>query len=222
MSRSIVILALALGLAVATQVSAQDAVTSNPKVYHVVLENDVVRVLRVSVAPGQKTVMHEHPDNAVVLLASSKMRFTGADGASQEIDSKAGDAMWSPAGKHFGENTGSTPIDAVIVELKGHAAPTATIPASRPDTTLTQLIDNPRVRAVRATLQPAFQEPADTVHDFDQVVVALGPADISLSVNGKTRTQWKAGDAEFIGRGVKHQSKNTGQKPVDVFILAIK
>ena len=33
---------------------------------------------------------------------------------------------------------------------------------------------------------------------------------------------WKAGDAEFIGRGVKHESKNTGQKPVDVFILAIK
>jgi len=41
-------------------------------------------------------------------------------------------------------------------------------------------------------------------------------------VNGKSTTSWKPGDAEFIGRGVKHESKNTGQKPVDVIIVAIK
>src|SRR5512134_2652031 len=142
MRRSTLVLLLTVGLAVASPASAQDAVTSNPKVYHVVLENAAVRVLRVSVAPGQKTVMHEHPDNAVVLLANSRMKFTGADGASQDVDMKANDAMWSPAGKHFGENTGSTPIDAVIIELKGNNAPTATLPAFRPDVALTQLFDN--------------------------------------------------------------------------------
>ena len=111
------------GLAVASTAAAQDPIKSNPKVYHLVLENSTVRVLHVSVAPGQKTVLHEHPDNAVVVLTDSKMRFTGADGKSQDADLKARDALWSPAGKHFGENTGTGPIDAVIVELKGNNAP---------------------------------------------------------------------------------------------------
>jgi beta-alanine degradation protein BauB len=220
--RSIGSVMLLLGLVVAATVAAQDAVTSNPKVYHVVFENASVRVLRVNVAPGQKTVMHEHPDNAVLMLDAGKMRFTGADGTSQDVDIKAKDAMWSPAGTHRGENTGSTPIDAVIIELKGNAPGTATLPDSRPDATLTPLFDNARARAIRMTLQPTFHEPAGTTHDFDQVVVTLGPADISLDVGGKTKTHWKAGDAEFIGRGMKHESKNTGQTPVDVLIVAIK
>ena len=71
-------------------------------------------------------------------------------------------------------------------------------------------------------LQPTFHEDAGTAHDYDQVVVALAPADISLTVDGKTKTTWKAGDVSFIGRGVKHESKNTGQKPAELFILAIK
>ena len=223
MGRSCVVPVLIAGLAVASTAAAQDPIQSNPKVYHLVLENSTVRVLHVSVAPGQKTVLHEHPDNAVVVLADGKIRFTGADGKSQDVEMKAGDAMWSPAGKHFGENIGTGPIDAVIVELKGNNPPSATPPASRPDVTLTQLFDNPRARAIRAALQPAFHEAPGTTHDFDQVVIALAPAAISLQLDGKpARTNWKAGDAEFIGRGVKHESKNTGQKPADVFILAIK
>jgi quercetin dioxygenase-like cupin family protein len=221
MRRSL-LLALTLGVAGASSAAAQDAVASNPEVYHVVLDNAAVRVLRVSVAPGAKTVMHEHPDNAVVLLSHSRIRFTGPDGASQDVELNANDAMWAPAGKHAGENTGAGPIDAVIVEIKGRNPPTATLPAARPDVALTQLFDNPRVRATRATLQPAFHEAAGATHDYDQVVVALGPSDIALTVDGKTKARWKAGDAEFIGRGVKHESKNTGGTPVDVFILAIK
>jgi quercetin dioxygenase-like cupin family protein len=221
MSRSTGWIVLSLGLAVPSQAAAQDAVTSNPTVYHVVLENAAVRVLRVSVAPGQKTVPHEHPDNAVLVLANTKMKFTGADGQSQDAEMKANDAMWMPAAKHSGENIGSTPIDALIIELKGHNAPSATIPDSRPGASTTQLFDNPRARGVRATLQPSFHEDAGTSHDYDQVVVALAPSDISLTVNGKTKSSWKAGDAEFIGRGVKHESK-AGQQAADVFILAIK
>ena len=104
LGRSCVVPVFIAGLAVASTAAAQDPITSNPKVYHLVFENSTVRVLHVSVAPGQKTVLHEHPDNAVVVLTDSKMRFTGADGKSQDAELKARDALWSPAGKHFGEN----------------------------------------------------------------------------------------------------------------------
>ena len=105
---------------------------------------------------------------------------------------KAGDAMWSPAGKHRGENTGTGPIEAVIVELKGNKAPTATIPTSRADVTITPAFDNPRAAGSRPLLSRIFTR-ADTTHEFDQVVVALAPADISLNVEGKQRRAGRPG-----------------------------
>ena len=46
---------------------------------------------------------------------------------------------------------------------------------------------------------------------------------MSLSIGGKpARTKWARGDAEFIGRGVAHEAKNTGGKPVDFVIISIK
>jgi quercetin dioxygenase-like cupin family protein len=53
------------------------------------------------------------------------------------------------------------------------------------------------------------------------VIVALGDATLNLNVDGKATTKWKRGDVTFIGRGVKHESKNAG-KPVDFVIVAIK
>ena len=57
-----------------------------------------------SVAPGGKTVMHEHPDNVTVLLTDGKMTFTGADGKSDTQDTKAGTALASGKQKHMGAN----------------------------------------------------------------------------------------------------------------------
>jgi len=214
--------AIAFVLGVAASAAAQDPIKSNPKVYHLVFENATVRVLHVTVPPGAKTVLHEHPDNAVVVLTDSKMKFTGDEGKSQEVERKAGEAMWSPAGKHMGENTGTGPIEAVIVELKGNKAPAATIPSSRPDVTIAPAFDNPRATGIKATLAPAFHEPAGTTHEYDQVVIALSSGDVSLDVEGKKKTSWKMGDAMFIGRGQKHESQNTSGKPTDLFIVAIK
>ena len=54
-------------------------------------------------------------------------------------------------------------------------------------------------------------------------MIALAPTPMSLSIDGKpARTTWARGDVEFVGRGVKHESKNTGGKPVDMIIVAIK
>ena len=70
---------------------------------------------------------------------------------------------------------------------------------------------------------PDFQEPVGSTHDYDQVVIALGPGSLVLNVEGKAPvTRWQRGDVQFIGRGVKHQAKNTGGKPVDFIIVAIR
>jgi hypothetical protein len=32
----------------------------------------------------------------------------------------------------------------------------------------------------------------------------------------------RRGDVQFIGRGVKHESKNAGGKPIDFIVIAIR
>lgn len=212
-----------IGLAVALPAAAQDPIASNPDVYRLVFENAAVRVLRVSVKPGGKTTMHEHPDTVVVALSNAKVRFTGSDGKSIEAPLKADEAMWAPAEKHSGENLEQTPADVLLVELKGGKATAKTVPTNRPEMKITPFFDNPRAMVYKATTGPNFHEPAGSTHDFDQVVIALGDSDaMSVNVEGKAKTTWKRGDVLFIGRGLKHESKNSGGKPLDVIIVAVK
>jgi len=201
---------------------AQDPVAVSPKIYQVVIDNPQVRVLRVVAAPGAKTAMHQHPDNMTVLLTNGKMDFTDGDGKTQTVEMKAGEAMWSNAQKHMGVNTGTTPLEAIVVELKGSAPPKATLPASRPNMTMTKLADSPRAEAFKVTADSSFKEAPKTTHDYDQVVIATAPSTLSIEVGGKTTSTWKRGDALFIGRGQPHQAQSTSSKPEEFIIVAIK
>lgn len=104
--------------ALAAPVLAQDPVKVDPKHYKVEFENDQVRVLRVSYGPGEKSVMHEHPDAVATFLADAKGRFNMPDGSKQDFDNKKGSVLWTPAGKHLPENTGDKPFELILVELK--------------------------------------------------------------------------------------------------------
>jgi quercetin dioxygenase-like cupin family protein len=221
MRYSLPVLASLAGLVVASPCAAQDPIKTNPSVYHLVLENDAVRVLHVSIGAGVKTTLHEHPDNVIVALTDTKVRFTTADGQSMEAELKADQAMWSPAGKHSGENLGDAG-EVILVELKGNRPPAATIPTSRENMAISTFFDNARATAYKAATQPGFHEPAGTTHDYDQVIIALGAGTVSVTVEGKTKNEWKRGDVLFIGRGMKHESKNTSGKPLDVILVGIK
>ncbi len=53
--------------------------------------------------------------------------------------------------------------------------------------------------------------------------VALAESDTSLAIEGQPLvTKWKRGDVQFIGRGVKHESKNPTGKPIDLIIVGIE
>jgi quercetin dioxygenase-like cupin family protein len=202
---------------------AQDPVKVAARQYTVVLENPSVRVLKANVAPGAKTPMHQHPDSVVIPLAAAKVRFTMPDGKSEESDLPSESAMYTPAHTHSGENIGTTRVDVIIVEFKTPAAGTATVPSARDNMAIKMLAEGPRAVVYRATAEPTFNEPAGSTHEFDQVVIALGAAQMSLAIDGKpTKTSWRRGDVQFIGRGVPHESKNTGGKPVDFVVVAIK
>jgi hypothetical protein len=202
---------------------AQDPVKVAPTHYKVVFENASVRVLRIDYAAGTKSTMHQHPDSIVIPFAAAKVRFATPDGKSSDAEMASESAMYMPAGTHSPTNAGTGRVDALLVEFKSAAPGKAALPTSRTGMAMKTLAEGPRAIAYRTTADPTFQEPAGSKHDFDQVVIALGSAQMSLAIDGKpAKTTWARGDAQFIGRGVPHEAKNGGGKPVDFIIVAIK
>jgi quercetin dioxygenase-like cupin family protein len=104
--------------------SAQDAVKVDPKHYTVVTDNDQVRVLKVHYGPHEKSVMHSHPAAVAVFLSDAKGQFTFPDGKKQDYTAKTGESQYTPAQTHLPENTGDTPLDLIVVELKSKPAKT--------------------------------------------------------------------------------------------------
>src|SRR5215469_2150178 len=63
--------------------------------------------------------MHSHPDTVAVFLSDAKGKFTYPDGKSESFDTKTGETRYTPASTHLPENTGDTPVDVIVIELKG-------------------------------------------------------------------------------------------------------
>src|SRR5258705_1751591 len=152
-------------------IKAQDPVKVDPKHYKVLLGNGSGRGLKVSYAPGEKSVMHQHPDSIVIPLVNSKVRFTMPDGKTEDSDLAKDSATYIPGGTHNSANVGTAKVDAILVEFKGAAPGKAALPASRPGMTLKSLAESPRAIAYLSTAEATFAEPAGSKHDFDQVVI---------------------------------------------------
>lgn len=91
--------------------------------------------------PAAIVPMHGDPDFLAALLMN---------------DAKAGGACFVPAQKHEGSNSGTAHVDFIYIELKGTAAQTATVPASRPVIESTRLLVS-RSRRDRSPTTPCQQ-----------------------------------------------------------------
>ena len=107
-----------VSLVVAATATAQDPLKVGPNIYKKVLENERVRMLEVTFAPGDSIGMHAHPDHAVYAVTGGKLRVTTSDGKTQVADLKAGDPIWFPAVIHGAKNIGTTTLKLVVLELK--------------------------------------------------------------------------------------------------------
>lgn len=97
---------------------APDPTVTDGDKYHVIFENDRVRVLRYQDRPGDKTSPHHHAEFVLYALSSFRRRLSFPDGSVRERDFKPGDVIWMPDQVHTGENVGTTDTDVIIVENK--------------------------------------------------------------------------------------------------------
>ncbi len=94
-----------------------DPVSSNAQFYHVLFENDRVRVLEYGDEPGDATQPHTHPDSVMITLSAFRRRLR-TQGREMDVELPAFQTRWLDAQEHSGENTGTTPTRAIFVELK--------------------------------------------------------------------------------------------------------
>ena len=95
----------------------RDPAATNPDLYHVIMENDRVRVLEYRDRPGDRTTPHGHPDSVMVTLSTFRRRLIDGD-RSAEVELTGGLVRWLPAQEHAGENIGDTETHVIFVELK--------------------------------------------------------------------------------------------------------
>jgi len=98
-----------------------DATVVDPGHYHVELENEYARVLRVTIGPHEKPQLHTHPDTGAILvqLTDQDLRLTLADGTARASRYPAKTVRWvEPGPAHQDENLSATPLRFIRVELK--------------------------------------------------------------------------------------------------------
>jgi|SRR5687768_15719996 beta-alanine degradation protein BauB len=116
--KTVKILSCMLLLCMTPVLFAQDPTAVAPGLYKKVFENDQVRVLEVSVKPGEKIATHSHPAHVAYVVEGGKLKITDSTGKPMEADAKPGDVFWFDPVTHSAENTGTVPMKLVVVELK--------------------------------------------------------------------------------------------------------
>jgi quercetin dioxygenase-like cupin family protein len=98
------VLILSLSTAIA-QSPALDPVRVAPHIYESVLENERIRVLKVTDRTGETPPLHSHPDRVVVFLSPCAWLETGPDGQSTMQSYRLGDVLWADRVAHGGETS---------------------------------------------------------------------------------------------------------------------
>lgn len=113
--------ALLAAFGVPAEAIAQDAATSDPRSYRVVLDNDRVRVLEYRSRPGLGVCgpgMHYHPAHVTVSLTGAKLKRTSA-GKVTFADIPPGHVFFAEAETHSAEVIGGSGTRTYIIEMKG-------------------------------------------------------------------------------------------------------
>ncbi len=114
--------ALVLAFAMCAQAFGQslapnDAVTVDPDVHNVILENEHFRVFDARASKGTKSPMHSHPPRVLISLGKARLRMALPDGKVSLFDLNPGQVFWLEGARHSWELLAGE-IHVIAVEIK--------------------------------------------------------------------------------------------------------
>jgi len=225
MQRAVIVIALLI-LASAPAL-AQDPVKVAAKQCKVALENDYVRVLHWTTGPREKTPMHSHPALVSISLSGGRTRFTSADGKTRDVESKAGQAIWSDPDKHSSEELGGKAGEIIQVELKKQPGAGMTALAAAEDSVAVDPkhykleFQNDRVRVLRIKYGPGEKSVMHAHPANVAVILTGGQAKMTLPDGKANVLDMKTGQVLWADKE-KHLPENSGSKPFELILVELK
>jgi len=96
-----------------------DPAATSPAHFKVELDNEQVRVMRLTLAPKEKTALHSHQlPRVMVYLNAQQVRMTLANGRGSTFRYKAGQVTRGGKARHAESNLGAGPLTTLFIELK--------------------------------------------------------------------------------------------------------
>jgi len=221
MSRLVV--SLAVMLSFAWPAGAQDPVKIDPSHHKVELENEYVRVLRITFGQGEKAPLHQHPGGVAVFLTDHQATVIPEGGAPDPTPRKRGGVLAAAATRHTVENPGPGRSEVILVELKAPpAARTLAQDAAKLDPKhYTVELENDRVRVLRIRYGPGEKS---VLHGhWPGVAIPLVDGTMRFADKaGKTMDQSLPANSVIWETGDPHLPENLGDKPVEVVLVELK
>ena len=193
------------------------------------IENEKVKVVKVTQAPHNKTKLHKHDMNRVMIyLQPGKQDFEYQGAKPVTVNWKAGQALWSPAaGMHIAEIVSDNPVTIVELELKNKGVKekvkgAATDPLKIDPKHYKVEFENDQVRVIRVKIGPKQSVPMHE-HSLDRIVVYITDQDFKVTgADGKeVMAKHKAGDVGFSTPST-HKEENLSDKPFEIVVVELK
>jgi uncharacterized RmlC-like cupin family protein len=193
------------------------------------VDNDQVRILKVTDQPHSRNKPHEHKVNRVMIYLQSGRQEIVSNGKATVSELKANEVKWSPAttAPHTSEIVSDAPVTMIEIELKKPGDPSKKVASAleplKVDPKHAHLeFENPQVRVYRVRLDPKGKL-AMHEHLVNKIAIDLSEVDENVTTaDGKTNhVTGHPGDASFSGP-VKHREENLSDKPTDVIVVELK
>ena len=213
-------------VAVSLCLCALSVITAIAASEKVEIENQWVRVLRVTQAPHDKSPMHVHPASVVVYLTDLHQKITGADGRTHELRKKAWDVAYFDATKQSEENISDKLIEAIVVELKPGAPKAIGWPVKLDPVKLDSKhhpvpFENDRVRVLHTILDPHVKSPQHEHPSY--VVVYLTELHTTQTLPDGRKVDNPRRPGEIAWRdALKHETENIGDKRAEEIQIELK
>jgi quercetin dioxygenase-like cupin family protein len=191
------------------------------------IDNEFVRVVIAENTPGQKSRLHKHDQNRVMVhMSPGTMRLAFDNGPVNDVKFETGTVRWDPAGgMHTSENVGGTTYKIVEVELRKPGAAVAW-PKLDPRKVAPRIykleFENPQVRVMRVRVRAGQAIPRHE-HATHRVTIAMTPAKIRLTrADGSVaEAVYQAGEVRW-GSPDTHAEKNDMKEPFELILIDIK
>jgi quercetin dioxygenase-like cupin family protein len=207
----------------AGQEAAVPVLVENEPLHHVVLKNESIVVLHLTLPPGERTLYHTHSHDRVALNLSSTsitQQTLGEDEGAPSVAQPGNISVYTLAGSSFTHrvhNIGSAPFDVIDVELlarPGSPSPSAAAAIAG---------ENPSARVYNWVLAPGAVSAMHT-HVRPYLIVSTKGFMLNMtSPDGQSSAhEVKAGDFHWVNTKVTHSLANVGSTEGQIVEIELK